>query len=477
MSTCFGFEILGPLNRQRRLVNWEATFSEYAALTDGIDANLESYVSAFTFGEDFRTHLESTGSVRGFNGFCAAEYVWFDIDRPDLEVARRDAARLALFLIERYRLDDGQLLFFFSGFKGFHIGLPTKLWEPTASESFHRMARRMVETLAKATSVAIDAGVYDKVRAFRAPNSRHPKSGLHKRALTLDELTRLSVKRIKELAKEPTPFDLPTVSTRCKRAEADWKDACRFVDKQCSPLVNRVIDNVVKSHALRQVDKNQSTTPPINPVGRRKGSNATDRTESTSVRSVLSVQQLNLLIEETLPPAFGTRRNKLFILARCIHADSELREIPLSDLKPMLRAWHQKALPNIEHKDFDWTWAQFVEAYRNVDPARCIDAVDEAMKRADASELPPEALQYDSLENRRLVALCAVMSRDSKDGVFFLSCRKAAKVIGMTDHTQAARMLKMITADQILMVTKPGGPDTNKATRYRYLPHGTGTNR
>jgi hypothetical protein len=477
MPTHFGFEIEGPLTRKRRLVEWGAAFSDYASLDDRIDSNRESYLSAFTFGDDFRSYLDATGSTKGFDGVCGADFIWIDIDREDLETARRDAARLALFVIERYQLDDDGLLIFFSGSKGFHVGLPTYLWQPSASLTFNTVARRLAECLANSAKVEIDSSIYDKVRAFRSPNSCHPKTGLHKRALTVDELTRFSVKRILGLAKEPTPFDLPTVSTRCKLAEADWMDASRFVDKQRSPLVNRVIDNVVKNHARRQVHKNQSITPSINPVGRRKGSNATDRTESTSVRSVLSVQRLHLLIYETLPAAFGTRRNKLFILARRICADSELRKIPLPDLKPILRAWHQQALPNIEHKNFDWTWGQFVEAYGNVDPARCVDPVDEAMMRADTNQLPKEALQYDSLEARRLVALCAEMSRDSKDGVFFLSCRKAAKVIGMTDHTQAARMLKMITADQILLVTIPGGPETNEATRYRYLPHFKGTNR
>ena len=32
---------------------------------------------------------------------------------------------------------------------------------------------------AELAAVTIDAGIYDRVRAFRAPNSRHPKTGLH----------------------------------------------------------------------------------------------------------------------------------------------------------------------------------------------------------------------------------------------------------------------------------------------------------
>ncbi|MFM9966329.1 MAG: DNA primase, partial [Planctomycetaceae bacterium] len=178
-----GFRIVGPCTNERRLVDWQAAFVGYAALDERAEVNREAYLSAFTFGDDFRRHLDATDSTKGFDGVCGAEFVWFDIDREgDLETARRDAARLCLRLIERYSLDDDGPLIFFSGSKGFHVGLPTDLWQPSASLTFHRTARRLAEGLAAAVQVTIDGGVYDKVRAFRAPNSRHPKTGLHKRA-------------------------------------------------------------------------------------------------------------------------------------------------------------------------------------------------------------------------------------------------------------------------------------------------------
>ena len=133
---------------------------------------------------------------------------------------------------KRYSLDDDALLVFFSGSKGFHVGLPTDLWQPTASGLFNLTARRLAEELAASCEVVIDSGVFDKVRAFRAPNSRHQKTGLHKRALTLDELMRLSVERIQELAREPLAFDVPTVSTRCDQAATDWQEAARRVEQE-----------------------------------------------------------------------------------------------------------------------------------------------------------------------------------------------------------------------------------------------------
>ena len=144
-----------------------------------------------------------------------------------------------MFIVERYRLDDDALLIFFSGSKGFHVGLPTDLWQPSASLLFNAVAKRLAEGLAGAVQIVIDGGVFDKVRAFRAPNSRHPKTGLHKRALTLDELTRLSVSRIQELAKEPKAFDVPTVSTRCDEAAGDWQETVERVEHEAEAVRQR----------------------------------------------------------------------------------------------------------------------------------------------------------------------------------------------------------------------------------------------
>src|SRR4051812_25216826 len=123
MTNTVGFRIVGALTGERRLVDWQAAFSGHATLDHRIDFSLEGYHSVFTFDQDFREQLETTGSTKDFGGPCGADFVWFDIDREDnLEAARRDAARLALLLTARYQLNDDDLLIFFSGSKGFHIG-------------------------------------------------------------------------------------------------------------------------------------------------------------------------------------------------------------------------------------------------------------------------------------------------------------------------------------------------------------------
>jgi hypothetical protein len=221
----YGFRVVGPTWARRRLVDAAAAFAAYARLDDRADVHREAYLSAFTFGCDFRAYMDLHGTPRGFGGDCWSPFLWFDIDREgDLDAALAAARRLAAFILSRYgELADDDLLVFFSGSKGAHLGLPTS-WGPPPGNDFHRVARRFAESLAAAAGVAIDTGVYDRVRLFRAPNTPHPKTGLHKRRLTLDELMHLGADRVMALA-EPAPFDVPLVTTPCQQAALDWQAA------------------------------------------------------------------------------------------------------------------------------------------------------------------------------------------------------------------------------------------------------------
>lgn len=200
-------------------------------------------------------------------------------------------------------------------------------------------------------------------------------------------------------------------------------------------------------------------------------SHDTDRTEVDLFDLCLSVLSVSCapLIQATLPHAFGNRRHRLFELARRIRVDPQLQGVPIHELRPLVAEWHRLALPFIRTKPVDETWADFVEAYSNVDLARCGDAAVIAMVAADAKELPPEAQRYVTPLIQRLVALCAELGRCSAEGTtFFLSCRKAASVLGTSDYKSVARWLQMLVADRLLIEVVKGGPHSNRASRYEW---------
>jgi len=232
----YGFRVLGSPFDERRLVDWQRAFEAYAACDERAEVSREAYLSAFIFGADFRRHLEGTGSTKGFAGSCGSPWLWWDIDREgDIDAATRDARRLAAALVESYRLDGDELLSFFSGSKGYHLGLPLSLCgSPARSAEFNAVTRRLAERQAEQLGFATDAGVYDKVRLFRAPNSRHPKTGLHKRRLTFEELLHLKPAAVVELAATPAPFDLPTPPAANLQAVEDWRTAAADVGRSAT---------------------------------------------------------------------------------------------------------------------------------------------------------------------------------------------------------------------------------------------------
>jgi len=193
----------------------------------------ESYLSAFQFGDDFAKHLKSTGSTKGFTGACWTDWVWFDIDREgDLKAAVDGTRRLVVAVVDRLGVAESDVLVFFSGGKGFHCGLPTLLWTPEPGRDFHKITRRFCETIAEQAEVVIDSGVYDRVRCFRAPNSKHPKTGLHKRRLTVDQLAGWSLDAILEHAKTPTPFEPPEPTGKSEAAAAVWVERAEQVRRE-----------------------------------------------------------------------------------------------------------------------------------------------------------------------------------------------------------------------------------------------------
>jgi hypothetical protein len=222
---------MGGPDNERRLVDYGKAFAAYAAADPAARPEVPAYLSAFTYPAEFRRHLESTGSTRDYRGAVGVPFIRWDIDREgNIDAALHDCRRLAAFLADRYRLDAGDLLIGLSGSKGFHVELPVG-WMVEASPDANLTSRLIAERAAQDIGVVIDIGVYDKVRPFRAWNSRHPKTGLHKIRVELDALLVSSAAAIVRRAVEPVPFD-PPIPALSPSLASDWEKAARVVRRQ-----------------------------------------------------------------------------------------------------------------------------------------------------------------------------------------------------------------------------------------------------
>jgi len=243
-----GFRIVGPCTGDRRRVDAATAFRAYCQCDSRANVGAEAYLSAFQFDDGFAEHLARTGSPAGFTGSTWAPFVWLDVDRDESAggVARAlaDTKRLVDTLDERFGVPRCVLVPFVSGGKGMHLGIPTALWAPAASADFHAVARQFAETVAAAAGVAVDAGVFDRVRAFRAPNSRHPKTGLHKRFVPVEILDAVTVRGVLDMARTPEPFDVPSTDgvESADMLVAVWERAGRAVAEKAAAAEQRRVE-------------------------------------------------------------------------------------------------------------------------------------------------------------------------------------------------------------------------------------------
>ena len=242
---CYQYRIVGPVTNDRKLVSAVAVFEAYSRCEDRARVHEESYLSAFYFDEGFREHLKTAQTTRGFQGATWSPWIWFDIDRDPseggIDKALTDVRMLGETLVGKFGVPEEQLVSFFSGSKGFHLGCPTSLWAPAGGPAFHRFARAFAEIVAGEAQIRIDTGIYDAVRAFRAPNSRHPKTGLHKRFIPSGQLGVLTAEDILDLGRSPALFELPVDFEvgRFDRLVEAWREAEAQVASQNAAAAQR----------------------------------------------------------------------------------------------------------------------------------------------------------------------------------------------------------------------------------------------
>jgi hypothetical protein len=178
-----------------------------------------------------------------------------------------DTRRLAAFLADRYHLDADDLLTGFSGSKGFHVELLVG-WTVEPSSDANAVCRVFAERAAREIGITIDSGVYDRVRPFRAWNSRHPKTGLHKIRINLDDLLVSSAASVTGRAVEAIPFDPPPGASSPSLA-SEWENGARVVRRQVEEREARRAGSPTNAAAVNAVTRQLIVEPECVQVGER----------------------------------------------------------------------------------------------------------------------------------------------------------------------------------------------------------------
>jgi len=180
--------------------------------------------------------------------------------------------------------------------------------------------------------------------------------------------------------------------------------------------------------------------------------------------------EIEAAIVETLPTRAGQRNRKIFDLCRRLQALPDLATLDPGILRPVVTAWHERALLVIGTKEFSETYADFILAWAKVKYPAGNGKIEAVFDLAQKSQSPQKAVQlYDYEESLRLLAsLCRELQRQAGDADFFLDCRTAGRLLGVP-HNTAWRWLTILCVDGLLRAGEKGSQAKHKANRYRYL--------
>jgi len=180
--------------------------------------NYGCYATYFFFSDEILTYLGteheegSKPSLAGYEGKVWAPYLVIDIDHKDFAVAREAAQFFLSFFHQQWQIDPNGLQVYFSGQKGFHLMLDTRLFGKTVGSKslpqvFSAMRHHLTWELPEYLREAVDLSIKDRLRLWRLPNTIHEKSGLYKILVSEEELLKTPADEIKILAKKMRPLE------------------------------------------------------------------------------------------------------------------------------------------------------------------------------------------------------------------------------------------------------------------------------
>lgn len=249
-------------------------------------------------------------------------------------------------------------------------------------------------------------------------------------------------------------------------------------------LINKVAPTRIRTLDIQWLD---GTTPPIkggpiaNDTEWTVQTELTERTERTeanrSGNGLVACASPSKGIEEALQLSLPRKSHEnhkcLFTLARAVKALelSENRAFSIHEKKKVFLKWHFNANPFLRTtQSLDEYWFEFLEAYENAIHPLGVDPITTAWDNANGKSPPASADQFASAEMRLLVSLCRELQALCGKSPFFIASRTVQRLFHHDSHATGARWLKGLCRSGVLKEVEKGGPDTNKATRYRYLP-------
>ena len=168
-------------------------FQNAGNVCDWMNIDKDTYMSLYDFDDNITDYFSKNNTLSGFDGlvYMPDEFI-LDIDgkdKDDLENARQKTIGLTLLL------DDLGIPYYlyFSGNKGFHVGIPGSAFRWKPDRNLHLKVKDALTT-AGIFDYA-DPSVTDKLRLIRVNNTKNLKAGLWKRNISRSILNEKNIDR------------------------------------------------------------------------------------------------------------------------------------------------------------------------------------------------------------------------------------------------------------------------------------------
>ena len=230
-------------------------FQDASQVCDWMNIDKDTYMSLYDFDDSIKDYFGKKNTLSGFDGlvYIPDEFI-LDVDgkdKDDLDNARKKAIGLLLLLDDLdipYRL-------YFSGNKGFHVGIPGTAFRWKPDRNLHLKVKDALNN-ASIFDYA-DPSVTDKTRLIRVANTKNLKGGLWKRLIPKEILHEEDINAaIEKLCYSPA--DIPDFELECEpvfdvleRNKSEEIKAPEFISqgRNPDPVNYPCISNMLASNA------------------------------------------------------------------------------------------------------------------------------------------------------------------------------------------------------------------------------------
>ncbi len=180
------------------------------------------------------------------------------------------------------------------------------------------------------------------------------------------------------------------------------------------------------------------------------------------------MEAIGAAIQRCLPGDYDRADNLLFRLAREWKALASDDDCPVG-VREFVRHWFDAGGHTVEGS-FDVVWLCFLVACESVKFPKGTGPVELAMEAAKGEPWPSAALRFEDERVRLLVSVCCKLQLLSGPSPFYLSCRMAGELIGVS-HDTANVLLRGLGREGILDEIAKGGITARGklATRWRFI--------